>query len=156
MSLKFTFNKATEDDLPSLIKLENYAFQGKAFDNCRFDARTFKKYIKNPACEVIVVKDEGNTLAGYVIVAPSKSGDYSVIDSIAVNKNYLGQGLGSSLLKKAEEISLKKSFNTIILSVHENNTPAIRLYEKRGFEQVDEAKNVFGDGKSALIYKKKI
>lgn len=65
--------------------------------------------------------------------------DYSdilVVYTFAVHPAYHKAGIGTALLNFAAEHGLNEQARSIRLDVYENNTPAIRLYEKLGFEYV--------------------
>lgn len=66
--------------------------------------------------------------------------DYSdviVIHTLVVHPDYLKHGVGRALMDFAIAHSIQKNAKSIRLDVYEENTPAIRLYEKLGFEYVD-------------------
>lgn len=55
------------------------------------------------------------------------------IMTLSVFAEYRGQGLGTSLLKRAEKLAQKAAASRISLSVESSNTSALRLYIRRGF-----------------------
>lgn len=66
--------------------------------------------------------------------------DYSsvfVVHTFVVHPSCLKSGIGMKLINFAIQHSINKGATSIRLDVYENNTPAIRLYEKCGFEYVD-------------------
>jgi len=66
--------------------------------------------------------------------------DYSsifVVHTFVVHPSYLKNGIGMELMNFAIQHSINEGAKSIRLDVYENNTPAIRLYEKCGFEYVD-------------------
>ncbi|WP_449536313.1 N-acetyltransferase family protein [Ferdinandcohnia sp. Marseille-Q9671] len=54
---------------------------------------------------------------------------------IAVMKKGRGKGIGTLLMKKLIETASNDGFSSISLSVDPNNTRAVQLYKKLGFEQ---------------------
>lgn len=54
--------------------------------------------------------------------------------AIAVEKRYQGNGLGTTLLRRAAELAKERGCPGISLCVHEDNPGARRLYEREGFE----------------------
>lgn len=60
-----------------------------------------------------------------------------VIYTFAVHPHFWGQGVGQKLLQFAVEEGVKTNVRSIRLDVYENNLPAIRLYEKFGFQYID-------------------
>jgi ribosomal protein S18 acetylase RimI-like enzyme len=70
---------------------------------------------------------------------------------IKLHKLYLlgsrhGQGLGSSLLERAEQNVSKRGFTKIILQVNKNNAKAIRAYERNGYYQQASVVDDIGNG----------
>ena len=69
-----------------------------------------------------------------------KNVDYSgifVIHTFAVHPSHLKNGIGMELMNFANCHAIHEGATSIRLDVYENNAPAIRLYEKCGFEYVD-------------------
>lgn len=69
-----------------------------------------------------------------------KNADYSsifVVHTFAVQPLYLKNGIGMELMNFANCHATHEGATSIRLDVYENNTPAISLYEKCGFEYVD-------------------
>lgn len=66
--------------------------------------------------------------------------DYSdvfVIYTFAVHPNFLKCGVGKTLIEFSFEHSIKLHAKSVRLDVYEKNIPAIKLYEKCGFEYID-------------------
>lgn len=66
--------------------------------------------------------------------------DYSdifVIHTFAIHPNFLKFGIGKALMDFSVEQGIKSNIKSIRLDVYENNIPAIKLYEKCGFNYVD-------------------
>ncbi|WP_160689554.1 GNAT family N-acetyltransferase [Clostridium sp. C2-6-12] len=66
--------------------------------------------------------------------------DYSevyVIHTFAVHPAFLKSGVGKALIDFSIEHGIKSNIKSIRLDVYENNLPAIKLYEKCGFNYVD-------------------
>lgn len=59
------------------------------------------------------------------------------IDRFGVNVDYLKQGIGAIMLKNAMEIAKQKDAKYLRLFVVDINKPAINLYMKNRFKQVD-------------------
>lgn len=60
-----------------------------------------------------------------------------VIYTFVVKPNKLKQGIGRRMLEFAKQYGLDNKMKALRLDVYENNTPAIRLYEKCGFQYID-------------------
>lgn len=56
------------------------------------------------------------------------------INSLVVNKQFSGQGIGTKLLKKIEEYSVDNNYDSMDLNVVPSNEIAYNLYKKNNFE----------------------
>lgn len=61
----------------------------------------------------------------------------SYIDRFGVNVDYLNQGIGVTMLQHAAKIAKERDSKYLRLFVVDINRPAIKLYTKNGFEQVE-------------------
>ena len=59
-----------------------------------------------------------------------------VIHTLVVHPHFLKFGIGKQLISFALEFGKKSHMKAIRLDVYEQNTPAIRLYEKNGFQYI--------------------
>ena len=115
-----------------------------------------------------ILKSELESTNSYFFVAKNISGeivgfagikiilDEADIMNIVVKKDFRNNGIGSLLLDYL--ISYSKSINlkTITLEVNEINIPAIKLYEKFGFEKLGIRKKYYNGENDAIIMSKKI
>lgn len=63
--------------------------------------------------------------------------DAMLLNRLGVNVNYLRRGIASKVLEEAKKISRKHNAEYIRLTVVDSNIPAINLYKKFGFVQVE-------------------
>lgn len=61
---------------------------------------------------------------------------YAYIYGFRVRPKFRGQGIGSSLLQKAETDLVKRGFPRVTLNVAQDNPSARQLYERRGYHVV--------------------
>lgn len=115
-----------------------------------------------------ILKSELESTNSYFFVAKNISGeivgfagikiilDEADIMNIVIKKDFRNNGIGSLLLDYL--ISYSKSINlkTITLEVNEINIPAIKLYEKFGFEKLGIRKKYYNGKNDAIIMSKKI
>lgn len=92
-----------------------------------------KNELENKDSKYFVAKNDNNIL-GFAGIW------FSPVDcqitNIVVKKDSRNQGIGSLLLEKLIEIAKETEFDVLGLEVNEKNVPAIKLYEKYGFEIV--------------------
>ncbi|WP_238393407.1 GNAT family N-acetyltransferase [Myxacorys almedinensis] len=81
---------------------------------------------------------EADVLAPYSLEAPGTW----YICALAVFPEFRGQGIGTELLSIAHQQAAERGLSDLSLLCFEQNTDALRLYQRHGFEIVDRAKVV--------------
>ena len=93
----------------------------------------------------------GGELLGYIGVQEIVGEAY--ITNVAVGEKYRNNGYGVRLVKYLILHSALENADFVTLEVRKSNGPAIRLYEKCGFEKVGERKNFYSNPtEDALLY----
>lgn len=72
-------------------------------------------------------------LLNLLLLTDGTKADEFVVDSLAVDPAYRGRGVGTALLRKAEERATAMDKRTMSLGVVGENAGAIRLYERLGY-----------------------
>jgi len=72
--------------------------------------------------------------------------------SIAVNAAERGNGYAKILMEHSHKELAKQGFKKFFLEVRENNTTAISLYKKFGYEKIAERKKYYADGECAVVF----
>ena len=80
--------------------------------------------------------------------------DEADIMNIVTKKTFRNKGIGTLLLENLISIAYELQLSSISLEVNEENSPAIHLYEKFGFQNLGIRKNYYQD-KNAIIMTKK-
>lgn len=141
----------TVDDkqLSEVIRIFKDHFHNESEKNIVIYSKIFKDIF-------YVVKHNGK-VAGYCsygikpMFSINEFKKVAVIFSMIVDKSYRGIGMGQKLLGESiEEIRLN-NINSILVHINTDNKPAIGLYNKMGFEIIDEIKDM--DGKQISRYK---
>jgi phosphinothricin acetyltransferase len=87
-----------------------------------------------------LVAEIGDKIGGYAYASPFRSRpayNSTVEDSVYVSPDFLGQGLGQSLLKALIEECTSLGLRQMIAVIGDSkNHPSIKLHEKCGFSQV--------------------
>ena len=97
---------------------------------------------------VVAVSTEGDHLgaAWYRLFSDADHG-YGYVSSeipelgIATTETHRGRGLGTELLRGLIELAKEEGHSALSLSVEEDNVPAVKLYERFGFERVERVDN---------------
>ncbi len=136
---------ATLRDLKELHQLEKLCFQLDAWPILDIiGVLTIPQVIRLKA----VNKQE---LVGFIAADLRRSQETAWIATLAVLPKFRKSGVGSNLLIKCENLV---SLPRIRLSVRQSNQPAINLYEKHGYQQVEVWKKYYRGGDNALIFEK--
>ena len=141
-----------EHVMPQVISCEKKTFaRNQAFD--------FASEMKKRNNELLVVVDNARTnsndvlVVAYIVLAFSKVGSLVFLQKICVQSSYRGRGIGAQILEEAIERLRSRGCSKLQLWAEENNTPALRLYYKFGFEQVSMVHNYYGCGRNGLQMK---
>ncbi len=94
---------------------------------------------------------DGDKMVGFVAVDIRRQDNLSWIATIAVHPDYRGRGIGDRLMQVAEEHS---SMARMRLSVRTSNHTAQRLYQRRGYTQVDVWPRYYNGGEDAIVMEK--
>lgn len=108
----------------------------------------FKQEFQNENTIYIVAKQNAEIVgfAGILCII-----DEANIMNIVTKKDKRNLGIGSLLLQKLINISMEKKLKSITLEVNENNTNAIKLYNKFKFETVGIRKKYYNNTDSAIL-----
>ena len=109
--------------------------------------------ILDPTREVYVARS-GDALVGFAILCMTGA-FVGYVQSVCVLPAWRGRGLGSELMRFAEERILRESPN-VFLCVSSFNTEARRLYLRLGYEPVGELRDYIVTGHSELLLRKTI
>lgn len=106
------------------------------------------KYL--PYSDVYIAKQQGK-IVGVISLLPVDKQTIE-IKNIAISPAYQGKGLGSWILKKAEEIARKGGYITIIVGTADCRTKQILFYEKNGYSKYAIKENFFLENYAQTIY----
>lgn len=138
--------KASKKDLEGVFEIEKNAF---APDN--YPIFVLRQYMDVFPKLFLIATDQHNAILGYVIGGIDESKNIGWILSLATNPDNKSKGVGSrltnELIKKFQTLHL----DIVRLTVHPENIPANKLYEKLGFSKKELDHNYYGDQSPRLI-----
>ena len=109
--------------------------------------------VQDPSREVWVAYD-GTLFRGFVIL--NLHGPFvGYIQTIAISEDARGGGVGSELLRFAEE-RIFREFANVFLCVSSFNPRARALYERSGYETIGEIRDFLVRGHSEILMRKTI
>jgi len=101
-----------------------------------------------PRREYVLLEDDAG-IAGYAGI--DHVGDVADVMTIAVLPRRRGSGLGRRLLEELVARARAAGSLRLVLEVREDNVPARRLYEDRGFAHVRTRTHYYPDGVDARV-----
>jgi ribosomal protein S18 acetylase RimI-like enzyme len=87
----------------------------------------------------------GNREVGWMEIALRSFKDRARIWELLVLDEFQGQGIGTALMKKAEEVARQKGLRMIVLETQSCNVKAIRFYHSMGYELVGFGANTYSN-----------
>ena len=119
--------KLEKNDINQVIEIWTNSF------SINFDKPINHNYLSDPN-SITIVMSEKNIVIGVATLHIIKklTRILGLIEDVAVNENYRGQGAGKKLLKELIKIGNEKNCDKIVLSSSEKNS---KFYEKIGFQK---------------------
>ena len=131
--------------------IENVSIlEAEAYGDHHWSKSAFYDELQNNLAKYYVAKTPDGELVGY-------AGTWHIIDeghitTIAVRKEYLRKHIGEAIILKILEDCYANGIKYLTLEVRVSNEPAIRLYEKYGFQSLGTRKGYYQDNnEDALI-----
>jgi len=90
-------------------------------------------------------------MVGFIAGDPKLEESIGWIATVGVLPEFRGQGIGHALINECEN---RMPMRRLRLSVRVNNTNAIELYEKIGYQKISEWEKYYSDGGNALVMEK--
>lgn len=109
--------------------------------------------MRRPGTELFVARSQGKLL-GLLLLAPYGLAGSPYIASIAVDEAARGRGLGSVMLRFAEQRYAGR--RNIFLLVSDFNLRAQQLYRRCGYEFIGELTDYVVPGHSELLFRKRL
>lgn len=159
--MSITIEKATYTDAEAILKYMKQI--GSETDNLTFGLEGFActieeeavhiKQIENSYDDVMfVAKDNGRIIGDASLSRLPRRMKHRGDFGISVIHEYWNKGIGSRLLSEIINFAKENSFEIIELQVRSDNTAAIHLYEKFGFQKFGTHKIFFKIGEEEIPF----
>lgn len=135
---------ASPSDIMALAVLDE-----DIFGQLSYRAFVFRQFIELFQNGVIVSETSG-ILNGYIAAMPVAHESKGWILSLGVLSDYRGMGVGTQLLNAGIDALASVQIESVHLTVEPENTGAVELYKRHGFENADLVDNYFGNGERRL------
>ena len=135
----------TRDDIEQVTVIEE-----EAYGRHHWTKSSFYDEMSNNLAKYYTVKTSSGELVGY-------AGTWHIMDeghitTIAVKKDYQRKHIGEAIIHRIIEDCYREGVKYLTLEVRESNFPAIKLYEKYGFQSLGTRKGYYQDNnENALI-----
>ncbi len=124
-----------------IVLMDEYA----AAEGDRFDGREARRALEEifscPDFNRVWLIRDAREAVGYLVLTLGHSIEYggrdAFIDELYVRKSHRGRGIGTRALETAQEAAAGLRVNALHLEVGRDNTAALRLYRRWGFEEHD-------------------
>ena len=142
---QISIKKMYSDDIEEVVKIEE-----EAYGEHHWSKSSFYDEMHNNLAKYYCAKTPEGELAGY-------AGTWHILDeghitTIAVKNSYQRKHIGEALVVKILEDCYKEKIKYLTLEVRTSNEPAIKLYEKYGFNSLGTRKGYYQDNnEDALI-----
>ena len=140
-----TISPMIKEDIEAVVEIE-----AEAYGKHHWAKSSFYDEMSNNLAKYYSAKTKDGTLVGY-------AGTWHIIDeghitTIAVKKEYFRNHIGEAIIQKIIDDCYKNNIKYLTLEVRVSNTPAIKLYEKYGFQSLGTRKGYYQDNnEDALI-----
>ncbi len=118
---------ATEEHLSFIVQIEKELFSMPWSEN------GFREALESENANIWVSLDE-NVVQGYLVMYTSI--DEGEITNVAVAPGYRKAGIGTNLVKTAQDYARDHQINRVVLEVRVSNHSAISVYEKMNFQNL--------------------
>jgi [ribosomal protein S18]-alanine N-acetyltransferase len=133
------------DDLDAIMLLERSGFPEAE----QWSARTWRDELLGDHRTILLAR--AHHLVG--VISISSIGELGDLHRLVVEPHSRRQGIGADLVRAGLDIVRRRGVREMILDVGYHNEPAIALYQRLGFEQLNARRDYYGPGRHALILK---
>ncbi len=137
-------------DLNALVTLEN-----AGFTTDKLSRRSFRHWLTTDH-RALLVAEVLQRVVGYILIIYHPGTRLARIYSIVVLPEQRGAGIAKLLMQAGEQAAHEDGRLYLRLEVSVDNTAAIALYEKQGFQKFGIYRDYYQDHKDALRYQKRI
>jgi ribosomal-protein-alanine N-acetyltransferase len=146
-----SYRAAIQLDLPVLVSMERVLFADSPWSMGQFKEEF--KGVPNSR-HFLVATNGADEIVGYAAVLVVAPGIEADVLTVAVLPEYARQGIATHFMGELEKWSKEKQALAMMLEVGTENTSAIALYEKLGYQTIATRKNYYGQGLDAFVMRK--
>ena len=148
-----SYRDAMQLDLPVLVSMERVLFADSPWSMGQFKEEF--KGVPNSRYFLVATNDD-DQIVGYAGVLVVAAGVEADVLTVGVLPEYARQGIATHFMAELEKWSLSKQAPAMMLEVGTENSAAIELYEKLGYENISTRKGYYGPGLDAFVMRKEL
>ena len=143
--------RATLSDVRRLAEIERACFEEGYPEALLAFFITHERYVS-------LVAEVGGVVIGLAVGELEEHEHKKVghVWTIEVLPAYQNKGIGTRLLKALEEELAARGVTEFRLEVRVNNSPALHLYEKLGYERIGLLRDYYGPGEHGYLMRKRL
>lgn len=139
---------AVETDWQTLQELNNQVFQNDKENDPDMDLNwpyseigiNYYKKLSNGSYGHCIIAEENGVIVGYVALAEKifdyRKSKYVEVENIGVSPQYRSQGIGTILMKAAEEWAKSRGAARLYVQAFWGNQKAVKYYKENGFYEI--------------------
>lgn len=131
------------------------AIEEASFNSDRLSRRSFR-HLLTEGNSVTLLDEAGGVVRGYLTLLFRTDVSLARIYSIATAPQWVGQGVGTALLRAAEELALACNCVALRLEIRRDNLASQRLFLGQGYAVFGEHAAYYEDGMDALRFEKSL
>lgn len=148
--MNITYKRLSHVSFEDALALFNKGFEGYLIPmNLTMEQFIGRFGMEGLSVELSVVAFDGDRPIGFILQGIRENNGIKISwnGGTGITPEYRGKGLGALLMKEAERILLENEVAISTLEALSENEPAIKLYEKCGYEIKDKLLFLSGNGK---------
>ena len=148
--MTYTVRRAERADLAPVLELETH------FDGDRLSRRSLLHFLRTPSARVWVASTQEKVICAALVMLVRSQSTVARIYSLVVAPEFRGRGVASALIARAENDARRLGRVQVSLEVRQDNTPALRLYERLGYRVHRALPQYYDDGAAGLRLRKQL
>src|SRR5258708_3682495 len=143
----FLLRDPRPDDFETLWRIDQECFP----PGISYSRQELKVYMRRRGAFTLAAEDSAGAIAGFIVAHGGPTGHVITIDVIPPARR---SGLGSLLLKAAEERLREEGSLAVGLEAAVDNVAALSFYKRHGYDVVKTWPRYYSNGLDALVLKK--
>lgn len=150
----FIIRTAEKTDSERLAEIEELCFRD-GYSDKMLTLQDFEDYIGDSVNQILITEN-ASQVCGYALLLVEPDENEGYFDSLAIDPQFQGQGIGEALFKAVENKCVDLKLSVLNLEIKENNYALLKRYHRFGYKCFFVEENYYADGWSALRMRKPV